>query len=302
VNEGKPAARWLFFVMDIRQLERWRAPIYQIAPAPRVRTMADAARFIDRVGLCWLFAPAKHSLELPSLFEAVKGKRGSAIYDWDADAEKIWVWKSDLPAARRAYYGKALTGKPCFVSKKMLPSVLAALGADNFEQLYARGGISYEAKKIYRALEQFGPQPTMTLRRNAGLDGTDGNARYHRGLDELQRRLLVMPIGATNEVGNWPSQIFELVARWFPKQCAQSRALDLYAARRALISRYLKTVVAAPVVSIARLFAIPRDEIDALLDELRAHKLARREGDWMMRPTLPPLAKGRRRKGYGCPS
>lgn len=268
--------------MRLGDLETLRAPIYHLSPAQRIRTLSAAARFIERVGICWLFAPARNTLELPSLFEAVKGRRGAQISDWDDDSDRVWGWKSDLPATRRAYYGKALAGKPAFVSLAMLPPLLAALGAESFDALYARGGISYEAKKIYRALDALGPQPTLALRRAAGFDGKDGATRFHHGLDELQRRLLAMPVGAAKEVGAWHSQIFELVARWFPEQCAQARALDLDAARRALVTRYLKTVIAAPASSIARLFALPRAELNLLLAELARKEFARREGEWVI--------------------
>jgi hypothetical protein len=122
----------------------------------------------------------------------------------------------------------------------------------------------------------------MALRAAAGLDGKDGTTRYHRALDELQRKLLVMPIGATNEVGNWPSQIFELVARLFPAQAQRARELDARDARRTLVTRYLQTVVAAPLTSIARLFGIPRSELDPLLDELIADRRAQVEGEWVI--------------------
>jgi hypothetical protein len=268
--------------MNVRQIERLRAPIYHVSPARRLRTMTAAARFINQVGFCWLFAPGTAGLELPSLFEAVKGRRGMQIFDWDKDADRVWGWKSDLPAARRAYYGKALAGKPVFVSLRMLPYLLAAMGAENLEHLYEYGGISYEAKKIYFALESLGPQPTKALRAAAGLDSKDGNARYHRALDELQRRLFVMPVGATNEGNNWPSQIYELVARWFPAQAEIAKKLDVGEARRTLLTRYLKTVVGARRSDIGRLFGIPRLEMEAIVEDLASLRVASSQGDWLV--------------------
>src|SRR4030095_10471394 len=170
--------------MDARHLERQRLLNYQLAPSTRVSTLADATRYINRCGLCWLFAPRDHTLELPSLFEAVKGKRDAHIEDWDADSDKVWAWKSDLPAAKRAYYGKALGGKPCFISLALLPYALAALGEPDAERAYTRGALAYDAKRLYDALRQFGAQPTQLLKRNASFVGKTGNTRYHRALDE----------------------------------------------------------------------------------------------------------------------
>jgi hypothetical protein len=268
--------------MDLSTLERQRIAHYRLSPDARVVTPAQAARFIDRFGFCWLFAPRERKLELPALFEAVKGVRDMHIENWDADSDKVWAWKNDLPAAKRAYYGKALTGKPCFISLKMLPYALAALGEEDFERAYTHGAISYDTKRVYDTLKQFGAQPTQTLKRNAEFIGKDGSARFHKALDDLQKRLLVLPMGATNEGMAWPSQIFDLVAHWFPEQARAAKQLDMHNARIALIERYLKTVLAAPPDAIARLFAIPRIEIKSLLDEMADEKRVRIEVGWVL--------------------
>lgn len=258
--------------MDTRLLEQQRVVKYNLTPAKRVITLAQAGRYITQYGFCWLFAPRDHKLELPALYEAVKGKRDVHIEDWDDDSQKLWAWKNDLPAARRAYYGKAFAGKPVFVSLPMLPHVIAALGLEDVPLAYSHGALSYDAKRIHDALSQFGPQPTQTLKRNAGFVGKDGNARYHHALDELQTKLIVCSMGATNEGAAWPSQIFDLVANWFAPQALQAKKLDLHTARTALIERYLKTVLAAPPDALARLFQIPKPELKSLLHEMASAK------------------------------
>lgn len=87
----------------------------------KVRTLSQAARYIDQVGYCLLF-PIK-GLRLPSLWAAVKGKSsrdpsaslpsassGSTLrFDrasfnlvaaWDDDALRLWEWKDLLPRRR----------------------------------------------------------------------------------------------------------------------------------------------------------------------------------------------------------
>lgn len=263
-------------------LDRERAAHYRLTTATRVTTLAEATRYVNRYGFCWLFAPRDRKLELPALYEAVKGKRDAHIEEWDADSDKLWGWKNDLPAAHRVYYGKALAGKPVFVSLQVLPNVIAALGLDDVSEAYAHGALSYDAKRIYEVLDQYGAQPTQNLKRTAGFVGKDGNARYHRGLDELQNKLVVSSIGTTNEGAAWPSQIFDLVARWFEPQHKASKKIDLHTARLTLIERYLKTVLAAPPDAIARMFGIPRPEIKPLLDELTNNKRVRIEEGWVL--------------------
>lgn len=268
--------------MNQAQLDRERVVHYRLTTSKRVTTPADATRYVNRFGFCWLFAPRDRKLELPALYEAVKGKRDAHIEDWDADSDKLWTWKNDLPAAHRVYYGKALAGKPVFISLEYLPHVMAALGLDDVSEAYAHGAMSYDAKRIYEVLEQFGAQPTQNLKRTAGFVGKDGNARYHRGLDELQTKLVVSSMGTTNEGAAWPSQIFDLVARWFEPQARASKKIDLRTARLVLMERYLKTVLAAPPDAVARLFGIPRPEMNPLLQELESRKRVRVATGWIL--------------------
>ena len=91
--------------LRLRRIEWRRDQIYHRRRAQRIRTMDQAAEFVDAVGFSLLFASTQ-GIELPSLFEAVKGRRDARIEDWDQDSDRVWVWKNDLPAARRAFYGK----------------------------------------------------------------------------------------------------------------------------------------------------------------------------------------------------
>jgi hypothetical protein len=270
--------------MDPRTLERQRLAHYRLAQSRRLRTPSDATRYIQRFGFCWLFAPRDRALELPSLFEAVKGRRDAHIDDWDADSEKVWAWKNDLPAARRAYYGKALAGKPVFISLSMLPYAIAALGEEDVENAYRQGRLPHDARRVYQTLAQLGAQPTQTLKRNAGFAGKEGNARFHRALDDLQRRLLVAPMGATNEGMAWPSQIYDLVANWYPEQARAAKRIDIQTARVTLIERYVQSVLAAPTRSLPRLFALSQSEAKELLAELDRHKCVRVKDGWVYSP------------------
>lgn len=264
--------------MTPTQIERERDRIYRRSRARSIRTMGQAARFIDTVGFSLLFASAQ-GIELPSLFEAVKGKRDAHIEDWDADSDRVWVWKNDLPAQRRAYYGKALaSGKPVFVSLAMLPYLYAVSAPEDIDHAYARGAVSYEAKRLYDALRSSGPTPTIALRRTAGLD-TD---RYHRALDQLQRSLIILPIGATIEIGAWTSQIFDLVTRWFPEQVHAAAQIDVDDARLTIVRKYVRTVVAAKPQMIVRVFNWSREQVTTTLDECRtAHVVTEKEG-WIV--------------------
>lgn len=272
--------------MQSLELERQRTRHYRLdGTGSPVRTPAAAARYINRYGFCWLFAPRDRTLELPSLFEAVKHKRDAHIEDWDADSDRLWGWKSDLPAARRAFYGKALAGKPVFISLPMLPYAIAALGVEDAAEAYARGALPHDAKRVYDVLAQRGAMPTRALKSGAGFsDGRgsargEGNLRFHRALDFLQARFLAAPIGAADEGLAWQSQIFDLVANWYPDASRAAARIELGEARRALIERYVSTVLVASPRALGRLWAIPRGELEPLLTDLARAKRARVEND-----------------------
>lgn len=268
--------------MTPNQIEQQRDRIYRRSRAKRVRTMEEAAQFIDSVGFCLLFASAQ-GIELPSLFEAVKGRRNVYIEDWDSDSDRVWTWKSELPADKRVYYGKALAGgKPVFVSLGMLPNLIALQAPENIETEFARGRISVDAKRLYDTLRSLGPTPTVALRAAAGFDRPGNTPRYHHALDELQRALLVLPVGGTLEVGAWTSQIFELVERWFPKQVRRGRHTDADKAQRALVHRYLQSVVAAKPSMIARVFGWSKDQVQTTVDEMKRRRVCTLKGDWLV--------------------
>ncbi len=241
--------------------------------------MDDAATFIDAMGFCLLFASTQ-SIELPSLFEAVKGRRDAHIEDWDADSDRVWVWKNDLPATKRAYYGKALTGKPIFISLKMLPHVITLAAPESVNDEYRHGRISQEAKRVYDALRDLGPTPTGALRGAAGFDRD--SARYHHAIDELQRALVILPVGATIERGAWASQIFDLVARWFPKENVRAQQIDTQTAQRTIVKQYVQVVVAAKPSMIMRVFGWSRDQAKTTVDDLVARRILVKQDEWVL--------------------
>lgn len=273
--------------MTPNQIEQQRDRIYRRRRTQRIRSMDAAADFIDAVGFCLLFASTQ-GIELPSLFEAVKGRRDAHIEDWDDDSDRVWVWKNDLPAERRAYYGKALAhGKPVFVSMGMLPPLYALVAPESVDKAYARGQVSLDAKRVHDAVRALGPTPTQALRSAVGLDRPGDNRRYHHALDELQRSLVILPVGATLETGAWTSQIFELVSRWFPDQVARAQKLKVDVARRTLVKRYIQTVVAASPPMIARVFGWSREMVLATLDDLVARRVCSFSGSWVVANGAP---------------
>ena len=206
----------------------------------RVRKMAEAARWLDRVGFALLF-PVR-GVALPSLWEAM-GRRPTNAPTWDDDMARLWEWKDQLPRRQRAWYGKLLRGKGTLIAPRLLPYFSAAAGTPwemgAFEILYSRGLLSPEAREIARVLLREGTLPTLALRYGAGFTGPRGNARFKRAIVELQRRLLVTHFGTAKEEGAaWPSTIYELVPRAFPTLRGRASKLKAEEGRREIERAY----------------------------------------------------------------
>jgi hypothetical protein len=233
-------------------------------PLKRVKTSADAGRFVDVVGFCLLF-PIKNA-PLPSLYYAVARRTDAR---WDKHAQLIWKWKDELPKKRRAFYGKYFKGRGTFLSLEVLQAVLAmhetAVEPDDAEDFYAAGRISHDALQIWHALAQHGPIATLELRHACKMETKIGNVRFKKAMLELQGLLIVTHSGAEQETDAWASNRFDLVARAFPKQVTQARSISPADARATLVRRYRKLNPEAPLAQVARLFSWSKAEAQAAI-------------------------------------
>jgi hypothetical protein len=127
---------------------------------------------------------------------------------------------------------------------------------------YEDGRMTYEAKQIYEALLEHGPQHVIELRRLAGLTGGERSLAFQRALTDLQADLKILPVGVA-EAGAWQyAFIYDLVTRWYPEVPEKARGIKGSEARRKLLAVYLDNVIAATVDQAARLFGWPANDVD----------------------------------------
>ncbi len=233
----------------------------------KVRTPADAIRFLDAVGFCVLFPLTK--IPLPSMYYACARRDIHLGPGWDKYCEMIWGWKDNLPLRRRAYYSKCLRGRGMFISGKLLPHFLAnrasATSPGDYEHFYSAGRISHDALVIWKVLEEHGPLATLELRHASKMESKSGNARFKRAMLDLQCHLVIVHFGAEQETAAWPSSRFELTCRAFPKQAAAARSLSPDAARAAIARKFLERQPAAAPAVLARLFSWSKAEAIAAM-------------------------------------
>jgi len=238
-----------------------RACNYHRTPDRRIQTVEGARAFVEEVGFCH-FWPIKGA-ELPNLFHAIAGRiRPVPMEHDDPDISKCWGWKDDSLGRRWWYYGKLLRKRATLISLDLLPTFYACTDnssdLDDYVEEYRAGMMTAEAKWIYEALLQHGPLDTIQLRREARMRAESAKSRFERALVELQVGLKVLPI-AVARTGAWRyAFIYDIVQRHFPELPEQARHIRRSEARRALVLRYLDTVVAAERKMISKIFHVLR--------------------------------------------
>jgi DNA glycosylase AlkZ-like len=175
----------------------------------RVRTFAQAAAWVDEVGVALLFPNGDYVL--PSLWEAVAGH---PMVEWGVQNEegkwvftpetaKVWSWKDDLPAQRLACVGLHVVRTTSLVA----PALVAALYALTAESREALEGLELELAEASRELGR--PATRRELRLLVGADKRLGD----RAVNALQRKLVLTNAGLDTEGAGWGATLHDLFER-----------------------------------------------------------------------------------------
>jgi hypothetical protein len=223
--------------------ERW-------LPARRIRSIAQAARFVNAVGFALLFPTER--VMAPSLFEAVAGPDAEPWAQGMGPAESmVWRWKDAMPEAHLAWSGRFLHRRGSVLSPRLLAALYPGDGEPDDHRALA---LSPEAHRIGDAL-MTGPLTSSALRELIGH-----RSRYDRAIGELQGRLLVSSAGTQEQLAGWPAVVLELTCRLF----AVGSGPDYrYAA-----DRYLETIVEATPAQLAKAYGWTASAAGAALDDL----------------------------------
>ncbi len=259
-------------VVPFAEITNLRTPHYRKHLDLKVKTQAEAVRFINEAGIVLLFPG--DNLPLPDLWSAINGMdRKLPKHHHDYALHKTWDWKDTIPSRKEAWYGKLIKGKPAFVSLKDLPAIYALSSnfgeLDDYLEAYADGLMSKECKTIYEVLLAEGPMPTSALRKATNMAGGGDNARkFERAIAELQTDLKIVKSGISNS-NRWKyCYIYDLLLRWAPNLGEESRRYNNRLAMRHLVSRYLETSIAAPKYQFTKLFGWEASLVDRVLKEM----------------------------------
>jgi hypothetical protein len=224
-----------------------------------VQTLDEAATWVDRVGLAFVFP--KDDLVLPSLWEAAGG--GDRFSERDASGEFVrwvppmdfvWSTKSDLPTRGLACGGNHLRGRATLISLSLLPALVAtAEGRDELE------GIDREVAGV---VSDTGPVSTREL---PELLPHHGRKPVRAALDRLQRRLVLTNVGL-EDTARWPAAIVDLVdSRYADRLTALPTPED---ARRTVARTILESAGDLSAADLAAVLSWRRKLAAQVLDEL----------------------------------
>ncbi|MGH2592067.1 MAG: AlkZ-related protein [Anaerolineae bacterium] len=256
-------------VVSKAKLTRARDLRYRRKPSLRLKTPADAVRFVNELGFCFLWPIT--GVEMPSLWAAVAGDRPVAD-EHDDPGHVTWGWKDQSLDKRWWHYAKLLRGKATLVSLDTLPYFYALSenfgGPDDYLEEYRAGRLSIEAKTIYEVLRDGGAMDTVRLRREARMSADSSKTRFEKALTDLQKGLKILPVGVA-EAGAWRyAFVYELVDRWFPDLPASARTIARTQARVTLVRRYVGNVIAIAPAAVTRLWGWRKDETEAAIAHL----------------------------------
>lgn len=252
-------------------LEERRREQFRQRPALRLRSERAAVAFVNAVGFCSTFYRFPEGAAC--LWEAVAGRanpRWPRRSHHDAGIGLTWELKDTLPARRRVYYGKLVKGRPVLVALDLFPAFYALVRgtqrARNYATEYEAGRLSVTAKRLMESLVRESPQYTRGLRAESVMLEPSKTREFERAMAELQQGLWIVKTEERYEPTF--SYRWDLLERWLPDAAAEGRRLARAAALDRLQDRYLRGAVYSTPARLARLFAVPRSEVEASLARL----------------------------------
>lgn len=273
----------------------YRRGTFFIASERRVSTIEGAIEFVDECGLAFFWPIA--GVTLPSLWNAVAGDR-PVPSQHDDPAHVTWGWKDSMLGEGAWYYAKVLRKRATLIALKLAPSFYAlsenyGAPAEDYLMQYEQGRLPLEAKNVFEALLHEGPLDTIALRQAANLTSRKSDYRFNKALMELQADFKVLPVGVA-EAGAWNyAHVYDIVSRHFPEIPEQARWIGEIDARMEILRHYFRSVGAARLRDVLKLFGWKRGDAEKALERLvesselyQGAVVEGEKGEWYIHPEL----------------
>lgn len=223
-----------------------------------IRTVPQAAKWVDKTGLALLFPKA--DVVLPSLWEQVNGDaaRNWAIREpdgtfvgWSEEMGFLWGAKDELPAAGLVCVGKHLAKVATCVAPRLVPLLVAANGEEPEGTDLA----------VADAIRDAGPLTGPQLREATGLVKKE----VDKSVVRLHRRLVLTNSHLVEQDGPWGALAHDLVERKWPLPQRLPARED---ARRELALLVLEQAGELTAADLGGVFGWRRKEAAAILEEV----------------------------------
>jgi hypothetical protein len=256
--------------LSLERLNAYRAQTFRTAPRLRITSRDSAVEFVRQRGFIF-FWPIT-GIVLPSLWAAVAGDRPVAD-EHDDPGHATWGWKDSLLGQRQWYYAKVLRKRATMIAFEAAPYFYALTenyGApdEDYLTLYEQGRMPLETRTVYEVLLDRGPMDTVALRKAARMTSRESNTRFERSLADLQADFKIVPVGVT-QAGAWHySFAYDAVHRVYPDLIEQARFIGELDARQKLVELYFRSVGAAQVREVVKLFGWQSADAQQAIDRL----------------------------------
>jgi len=238
----------------------------------RVADPAEARAFIERVGVCTLYAA---SPEVPSLYQAhMSDPKPPTFATWDSPSGYVYTWRWEIGRPHAAFYGTLVARKPTWVAFDLLPSLLGGLMERRAPgELYERGELSREALRVYEAFEGTdGVLGTAELRERAGFpQGKESRAAYLKAVEELDSRLFLAKRFADGDAED--AMRHALIAQHYSEAHRAGLAMDPEEALADVLGRMLREAAVLDPKPLARHLRVPGERIEAALERCGARRV-----------------------------
>jgi hypothetical protein len=186
-------------------------------------TLKDAVRAIDKRGALLVY-PLDNRKEPSSLWSEFY-PRSQMRWEWDSGGDnrvaELWHLREELSRSGKVVYAKWFRGRATFLSRDLVPHLLATLAPGEAEEL----GLVDEAREMLEALEMDSPLSTKALKERVDLKGKFYESTYTKATKQLWERLLIVGYGEVDD-GAFPSLAMGATRLLFEDLWHESRSLD----------------------------------------------------------------------------
>src|SRR5438105_4704702 len=181
-----------------------------------MRSLEDAAAFVDRVGIA--VAWGKADLVLPSLWRQIAGPDADwAVRDENGkptgflpEFDRLWRWKDELPERRLACAGKHFGSAALLIAPRLLAAAYALTGRSGTVDDFRDDELETLEREDAEAVLENEPLTGPEVRR---LLGTTDRKAVDRAVARLQRGFVLTNAGAVERSQGWRAIRQDVFAR-----------------------------------------------------------------------------------------